>query len=64
MTDNRKGKGGKAGDDLQKAAYSACHDSKTDENSLFTPAREIRTDTLEFPYQSVRFCDLDRFCDK
>ena len=64
MTDNRKGKGRKAVDDAHKAAYSVYHDTKPDANSRIAITREIRTDALEFPYQSVRFCDLDRFCDK
>lgn len=64
MTDNRKGKGGKAVDDVHKAEYSAYDDANADANSRITLTREILTDALGLSYRSVRFCDLDRFCDR
>jgi len=64
MTDNRKRNGGKAVDDVHKAAYTALDNARSGANSRVTPARGILTDALGISYQSVRFCDLDRFCDK
>jgi len=64
MTDIRKGRGGKAVDDVHKAAYFAHDDTKAGASSRATPTRAILTDALGTSYQSVRFCDLDRFYDK
>ena len=64
MTDIRKGRGGKAVDDVHKAAYTAYDDARAGGNSRVTRTRGILTDSLGMSYQSVRFCDLDRFCDK
>ena len=64
MTDTRKGKGGKTAGDAYPAAYSVSDDVRADTNSRVSRTWGILTDAPGLPYQSVRFCDLDRFCDK
>jgi len=64
MTDNRKRNGGKAVDDVHKAAYTAYDGTRAGANFRGIRTRGILTDALGISYQSVRFCDLDRFCDK
>jgi hypothetical protein len=64
MTDIRKGRGGKAVDDVHKAAYAAHDDAKAGASSRVAPTRAILKDALGISYKSVRFCDLDRFYDK
>jgi hypothetical protein len=64
MTYNRRGNAGKTVGDAHNAAHTFCHDEKADANSRIALSREILTDALGVSYQSVRFCDLDRFCDK
>jgi len=64
MTDTRKGKGKKTAGEAYPAACSASDDARADTNSRVTRTRAILTDAPGLPYRSVRFCDLDRFCDK
>ncbi|HET6580976.1 MAG TPA: hypothetical protein VFG36_03755 [Methanoregula sp.] len=64
MTGNRTGKGKKAFDDVHKAPYTVYDDARAGTNSRVARTRGILTDALGISYQSVRFCDLDRFCDK
>ena len=64
MTDNRTGTGGKAVNDVHQAAYTSYDDARAGANSKVARTKGILTDALGIPYQSVRFCDLDRFCDK
>jgi hypothetical protein len=64
MTDNRKRNGGKAVNDVHKAANTAYDGARAGSNSRVTRTSGILTDALGISYQSVRFCDLDRFCDK
>jgi len=64
MPDNRKGRAKKAVDDAHKAAHTAYDDARDGANSRVTRTRGILTDAQGISYQSVRFCDLDRFCDK
>jgi hypothetical protein len=40
------------------------HELTADAHAWITPAQEIFKDARGFTYKSVRFCDLDRICDK
>ena len=64
MTDNRTGTGGKEVNDVHQAAYTSYDDARAGANSRVARTKGILTDTWGISYQSVRFCDLDRFCDK
>jgi hypothetical protein len=57
ITDNPKAKGGK----IVGASAMAVN---ADVCTLITRTQEIYEDARGFTYTSVRFCDLDRICDK
>jgi hypothetical protein len=64
MTDNFKKIARKAICDTRIAAQAAIDDAKADADARFTTTQEIFRDAFGFTYHSVRFCDLDRLCDK
>jgi hypothetical protein len=45
-------------------SHIVVHELTADAHSLITPLQEIFKDARGFTYKSVRFCDLDRICDK
>jgi hypothetical protein len=57
ITENPKAKGGK----IVGASAMAAH---ADVYSMITRRQETYEDARGFTYTSVRFCDLDRICDK
>jgi hypothetical protein len=63
ITDDPKGKAGKTFGHATKAAHAA-YDAKADANSRITPTQEIFEDARGYTYRSVRYCDLERICDK
>jgi hypothetical protein len=64
MIDKHKGKASKAIDDSRVNAHTVYDDLKSDTNSRITYPQEIYEDARGFTYQSVLYCDLDRFRDK
>jgi len=64
MIDNQKGNVGKDIDGRRVTAHTLHDDLKSDTNSRITHTQEIYEDAQGFTYQSVRYCDLDRFRDK
>jgi hypothetical protein len=64
MTDNFKLIARKAIRGTRIAAWAAPDDAKADADSRFTTTQEIFKDAFGFTYHSVRFCDLDRLCEK
>jgi hypothetical protein len=64
ILDNQKGKVSEAIDDNRMATRSLHDTLKSDTNPPITSMQEIYNDAQGFTYQSVRYCDLDRFRDR
>ncbi|MCK9590978.1 MAG: hypothetical protein M0Q91_03055 [Methanoregula sp.] len=63
MTDNPKERAGRTVGDILGAFY-VVHGTMTNPKSRFILLQESPEDPPGFTYQSVGFCDLDRYSDK